>query len=537
MERMKPQPTSGVAEEADLSFPTGQERALRANSLGGVAPLVLVFGATGYVGGRLVPRLLAAGYRVRVLTRDRDRAAGMPWASQVEIRVGDAADSAAVRQALRGVDTLYFLVHSMTAGKEFAHADRMIARNVIGEAASAHVQRAIYLGGLHPRDGELSEHLASRVEVGDIFLCSGVSTIVLQAGVIIGSGSASFEMVRHLTEVLPYMPAPRWVRNFIQPIAIRDVLYYLLAAARIPDDLNRTLDIGGPDVLRYGQMMNGYALEAGLPQRHIASLPVLTPRLASHWVGLVTPVPRQIARPLVESLQHDCVMLEHDVDQWIERPEPGLTPYRRAVKFALGRIEGDSVETSWVDARVPRASSEPLPSDLLPSDPGWSGRTVFTDERTQHSRAAAEDVWSVISQIGGAQGWHSPQLLWSLRGVIDRLQGGVGLKRGRRSRVNLRAGDAVDVWRVEQVIPNKLLRLRAEMRVPGQAWLEFGVEAEKDETRYWQRATFIPQGLAGRLYWFSMLPFHGLIFRTMSRSIVAQAEKLTADERDASASG
>lgn len=517
------------AGDGELSFPTGAEPALRAATDSGEPPLMLVLGATGYVGGRLVPRLLTAGYRVRVLTRSPDRIAAMPWASRVDVHVGDAADANAVSEAAQDVDTVYYLVHSMTAGSGFAGADRRIAETVAGAVRSARVRRIVYLGGLHPRHVRLSEHLASRVEVGNILLASAVPTIVLQAGVIIGSGSASFEMVRHLTEVLPYMPAPKWVRNYIQPIAIRDVLYYLLAAARAEHGINRAFDIGGPDVLRYGQMMNGYALEAGLPQRHIASLPVLTPRLASHWVGLVTPVPRQIARPLVESLQHDCVMLDHDIDAHIPRPEPGLTPYRDAVRFALGRIRGDAIETSWLDARVPQA-----PSDPLPSDPDWSGRTVFTDERDRVTAASAASVWAVITSIGGDSGWHSSHLLWSLRGLIDRIQGGVGMRRGRRSRARVRAGDAIDVWRVEAVEPERQLRLRAEMRLPGQAWLELGVEPVREPdagSRYWQRATFVPQGLAGRLYWLSMLPFHGLIFRSMTESIVSQAEGVTTGHR------
>lgn len=511
--------------ESALSFPTGQEESLRAILREGRAPAVLVLGATGYVGGRLVPRLLAAGYRVRVLSRVRERIDAMPWAGEVNVHLGDAQDAAAVARASQGAETIFYLVHSMNVGKTFADADRKIAETVARGAALSGVQRIVYLGGLHPRDVKLSEHLASRTEVADILLKAEVPAVVLQAGVIIGSGSASFEMVRHLTEVLPYMPAPRWVRNFIQPIAIRDVLYYLLAAARAQPVVNRSFDIGGPDVLRYGQMMNGYAVEAGLPQRHIASLPVLTPRLASHWVALVTPVPRKIARPLVESLQHDCVMLDHDIDSFVPRPEPGLTPYRQAVKLALGRIAEDAIETSWVDGSVSAA-----PSDPLPSDPEWAGHVVFSDRRSRESTASEASVWKVITSIGGEKGWHSAPFLWSLRGLIDRVQGGVGLKRGRRSRKSLRVGDAVDVWRVEEVTPQQRLRLRAEMRVPGHAWLELGVEPTASGSRYWQRAMFFPQGLAGRLYWFAMLPFHGLIFRGMARSIVAEAEQLEARE-------
>ncbi|GAB2564494.1 SDR family oxidoreductase [Leucobacter ruminantium] len=515
--------------EAVPSAPTGREEELRApRSADGITPLVLVLGATGYIGGRLVPRLLAGGYRVRALSRSRDRIAAMPWSDRVEIVTGDAADADAVGRAMSDVDIVYYLLHSMAGGSRFERLDRDIARNVAARAAESGVRRIVYLGGLHPDGVELSPHLASRKEVGDILLTSDVPALVLQAGVVIGSGSASFEMVRHLTDVLPYMPAPKWVRNFIQPIAVRDVLHYLLAAARVDPALNTALDIGGPDVLRYGQMMNGYALEAGLGQRRIASLPVLTPKLASHWVGLVTPVPRQIARPLVESLQHPCVMRDHAVDRIIPPPPGGLTGYREAVRLALGRIELDEVETSWVDASVPTAPSEPLPSD-----PDWAGRTVFTDIRRRRTPAQPDAVWAVVSKIGGANGWYSASVLWALRGWMDRLAGGVGLQRGRRSASRVAVGDAIDVWRVEHVEPGRLLRLRAEMRVPGQAWLELGVEASGEGAEYRQRAVFFPRGLTGRCYWLSMLPFHGLIFSGMVNRIVALAEGDEAGTRPA----
>jgi len=387
-------------------------------------------------------------------------------------------------------------------------------------AAEHRVGRIIYLGGLHPEGVELSDHLASRKEVGDILLASATPTIVLQAGVVIGSGSASFEMIRHLTEVLPYMPAPRWVRNSIQPIAVRDVVYYLLASARVPSDVNRAFDIGGPDVFRYSKMMNGYAVEAGLPQRRITALPVLTPRLASHWVGLVTPVPRQIARPLVESLLHSCVVKDDAINDIIPPPPGGLTGYRASVRAALGRIEIDQVETSWLDASVTGALSDPMPSD-----PDWAGRTVFTDSRTRATSATPAAVWRVISQVGGATGWYSASVLWATRGLIDRLAGGIGSARGRRTYARIRVGDAIDVWRVEVVEPERLLRLRAEMRVPGTAWLELGVNPTADGAEYWQRAVFFPRGLTGRLYWLSMLPFHGLVFSGMVNRIVAEAEK------------
>jgi len=327
-------------------------------------------------------------------------------------------------------------------------------------------------------------------------------------------------MVRHLTEVLPYMPAPRWVRNRIQPIAVRDVLHYLLGAARLPADVNRAVDIGGPDVLRYGQMMNGYAVEAGLRQRAIAALPVLTPRLASHWVNLVTPIPRSIARPLVESLQNECIMKDHAIDGLIPPPEGGLTPYRTAVQLALGKLETDAIETSWQDAGVLGA-----PSDPLPNDPDWAGRVVFSDVRTAHTPASPDALWRVIVGIGGENGWYSSPLLWAVRGWMDRLVGGIGLARGRRSRDRLAVGDALDFWRVEALEPGRMLRLRAEMKVPGLAWLELRASADEARggSRYDQRALFFPRGLAGRLYWLAVLPFHGFIFAGMARRITATA--------------
>ncbi|GAA1937626.1 SDR family oxidoreductase [Microbacterium aoyamense] len=503
----------------DLTAPTGREPELAAQLRDdGAGPRALVFGATGYIGGRLVPRLLAAGYRVRVVARDAARLGAFTWGADVEVIEGDATDPDAVARAVSDVDVLYYLIHSMSAGKGFEGTDRRAAETVADRAVAAGVRRIVYLGGLHPDDAKLSPHLRSRVEVGEILLASGVPTLVLQAGVVIGSGSASFEMVRHLTEVLPYMPAPKWVRNRIQPIAVRDVLHYLLGAARVPDEVNRAVDIGGPDVLRYGQMMNGYAVEAGLPQRPIAALPVLTPGLASHWVGLVTPIPASIARPLVESLQNECIVKEHDVDAIIPPPADGLTPYRSAVRLALAREGDDAIETSWQDGDI-----SGVPSDPLPSDPDWAGRVVFTDVRSAVTTASPEALWRVVQGIGGDNGWYSSRFLWTVRGIMDRLVGGIGLARGRRSRARLAVGDALDFWRVETIEQGSLLRLRAEMKVPGLAWLEMRVTPDAAGSRYDQHAVFFPHGLAGRLYWLAVLPFHGFIFSGMARRITATA--------------
>lgn len=479
---------------------------------------VLVTGATGYIGGRLVPRLLAEGYDVSVFVRSPQKLVDVPWARDVTIFEGDLDDSASVAKACRDVDVFYYLVHSMGSPGDFRRVEARAAANVAKSAAAERVKRLVYLGGLHPTDHELSPHLASRREVGKILMASGVPTVVLQAGVVIGSGSTSFEMIRHLTDVLPYMPAPKWVRNFIQPIAVRDVLHYLIQAAQVSPEVNRAFDIGGPDVLRYGQMMNGYALEAGLGQRRIASLPVLTPWLASQWVNLVTPIPRRLAVPIIASLQFDCVVNEHDIDEVIPPPPEGLTGYRKSVRLALARIGAGDVETTWQNSSVLGA-----PSDSLPSDPDWAGRTVFTDLRERRTSASAAHLWEVIEGIGGQNGWYSFPLAWALRGWVDKLVGGVGLRRGRRHPQRLQTGEALDFWRVEKLVPGKLLVLRAEMRLPGLAWLEMRVTPMGEGALYRQRAVYFPRGLSGRLYWLAILPFHGIIFNGMANRIISSA--------------
>lgn len=481
----------------------------------------LVTGATGYIGGRLVPRLLEAGFTVRVLVRNAEKLKDVPWRDQVDIHEGDLLDEAAVERACRNIDVLYYLVHAMGQKGDFESKELHGAHNVAESAKAAGVSRIVYLGGLHPSQGELSKHLRSRAEVGQILLDSGVPTAALQAGVIIGSGSTSFEMIRHLTDVLPVMTAPKWVGNLIQPIAVRDVMYYLIKAAHLPPTVNRTIDIGGPEVLKYSEMMNGYAVEAGMKERAILKLPVLTPYLASQWVNLVTPIPRALAVPIIASLQHDCIMNEHDVDSLIPPPAEGLLTYRRSVHLALGKMKEGDIETSWQNASV-----EGAPSDPLPSDPEWAGHRVYIDLKERDCDAPVEDLWTVIEGIGGENGWYSLPIAWAARGFADKLVGGVGLRRGRINPVHLRVGEAVDWWRVERIDHGSFLRLRAEMKVPGLAWLELTATTLPDGTsHYTQRAIFFPRGLGGRLYWLSILPAHGIIFNGMANKIVATAEQ------------
>ena len=491
----------------------------------GPAPRCLVTGATGYVGGRLVPELLRAGYRVRVMARSPAKLLRRPWHDDVEIARADASDPAAVRAALDGVDIGYYLLHSIGTGPDFRATERQTAETVAGAAGEHGLSRLVYLGGLTSRDERLSEHLASRAEVGDVLLHSGVPTVVLRAGVIIGSGSASFEMLRYLTERLPLMITPRWVRSRVQPIAIRDVLRYLVAAATLPPEVDRGFDIGGPDVLTYQDMMRRFAAIVGLPRRRILPVPVLTPGLSSEWVGLVTPVPRGLARPLVESLRNTAVADEHDIAEHIPDPADGLLGYERSVELALSKVRNLDVPTTWSSATPVGA-----PSDPLPDDPDWSGGSLYTDVRERPVGADGEALWHIIEGIGGRRGWYSFPLGWTARGWIDRLSGGPGLARGRRDPDRLLPGDSLDWWRVEAIDEGARLLLRAEMRLPGLAWLEFTVAPtnQPDRTLLRQRALFHPRGAAGHAYWWAIRPFHGLVFGSMLHNIARAAEQLMA---------
>ncbi|MEU9985171.1 SDR family oxidoreductase [Streptomyces sp. NPDC050856] len=493
----------------------------------GSGPLCLVTGATGYIGGRLVPDLLATGHRVRCLARSPGKLRDHPWAGRVEVVRGDVADERSVGRAMAGVDVAYYLVHALGAGPGFEETDRAAATIFGRRAREAGVRRVVYLGGLTPAgvpEDRLSPHLRSRAEVGRILLDSGAPTTVLRAAVVIGSGSASFEMLRYLTERLPVMITPSWVRTRIQPIAVRDVLRYLVGSAGMPDTVSRAFDIGGPDVLTYRDMMQRYAAVAGLPRRVIIPVPVLTPGLSSHWIGLVTPVPPSLARPLAESLRYEVVCRERDISRYVPDAPGQPIGCDEALALALRCVREARVSTRWSSASVPGA-----PSDPLPTDPDWAGGSLYTDERERDVDASPHVLWRVIESIGGDNGWYSFPLAWAVRGWLDRLVGGVGLRRGRRDADRLRAGDSLDFWRVEEIEPGRLLRLRAEMRLPGPAWLEMYVERGRDgRTRYRQRALFHPHGLLGHLYWWSVSPFHALVFGGMARNITraaAEAER------------
>jgi uncharacterized protein YbjT (DUF2867 family) len=490
--------------------------------------LCLVTGATGYIGGRLVPQLLEAGFAVRVMSRSGSKLRDVPWARDVEIVEGDARDPDDVAKAMAGVDVAYYLIHALGSGRSFAETDRQTARTFADAARYAGIGRLVYLGGLYPKDAELSPHLKSRAEVGDIVLASGVPTVVLKAAVILGSGSASFEMLRYLTERLPAMITPKWLSTRIQPIAIRDVLLYLVGCATLPAEVSRAFDIGGPDILTYEEMMQRYAAVARLPRRIVVKTPFLTPSLSSHWVGLVTPVPSSIARPLVESLRNEVVVGDHDIAEWIPDPPEGLLGFDDAVRLALKRIRDFEVTTRWSSASVAGA-----PSDPLPTDPDWAGGSLYVDDRSSVVSASKQTLWRVVEGIGGDNGWYSWPLAWRVRGVLDRLQGGPGLRRGRRDPQDLQVGDALDWWRVEEIDDVRLLRLRAEMRVPGLAWLELIVdEDDAGRTVFRQRALYHPSGLLGQLYWWSVTPFHGVVFGGMQRNIARTAEQLEAQSPD-----
>jgi len=481
---------------------------------------VLVVGASGYIGSRLVPRLLEAGYPVRAVARDRKKLAGRPWSSHplCEAVQADVLDVETLTEACRGCRAAYYLVHAMNPSvSDFAETDRRAAVNMVRATEAAGLEQIIYLGGLGEDDPDLSEHLRSRREVGRLLSTGAVPVTVLRAAMIIGSGSASFEILRYLVERLPVMITPRWVSTPCQPIAVRNVLHYLIGCLGCEATRGETFDIGQPEVVNYHRLMSLYAEEAGLRKRLILPVPFLTPRLSSYWIHLVTPVPAALARPLAEGLRNRVVCTDNRIRDLLPQR---LLDCREAIREALARTREHRVESSWREAG-------PLPPAAWasPDDPTWAGGTRFEDARCIRLEAPPETVWKAVIGIGGSSGWYYADWLWWLRGLIDRLAGGVGLRRGRRCLLEVYPGDALDFWRVVEVVPPRRLQLVAEMKLPGRALLDFQLLVPlPGQTELRLVARFLPRGVAGLAYWYAVLPFHHLVFRGMLLGIARRGD-------------
>lgn len=485
---------------------------------------ILVTGATGYIGGRLVPRLLEAGYRVRCVARAPRKLAIRPWFEHEDIEIveGDIEDSESLTAALTGCSAAFYLVHSMlSAGSDYAERDRELAAAFAGSAKAAGIDRIVYLGGLGETGDGLSEHLSSRREVEDVLGSTGIPVTVLRAAMIIGSGSASFEILRYLVERLPIMITPRWVRTRVQPIAVRNVLDYLVDCLRVPETTGLTLDIGGPDVLTYEQLMRTMSDARELPRRLILSVPLLTPRLSSLWIHLVTPISSRMARPLAEGLRNEVICRD---DRARELMPQKLLSVRESIDRALENLAVDNVESTWSAAGP------------MPGDPDWSGGNVFVDRWKVEIAASDVDVFRAVCRVGGGHGWYKGNWLWKVRGFMDRMVGGPGLRRGRRDPETVGFGEALDFWRVTEIESPKTLELHAEMKLPGTAQLAFEIVpvANSDDpgparVELRQTARFIPRGLFGLVYWYAVLPLHGYVFRGMldgiRRSAQAKSDK------------
>jgi uncharacterized protein YbjT (DUF2867 family) len=479
---------------------------------------VLITGATGYIGGRLVPRLLAAGYRVRVLARDPQRLQGRDWLEQVEVAQGDVFNIPSLDAAMQGVRAAYYLVHSMSGSADFEHKDVLAAENFGKAARKNDVEQIVYLGGLGDPQADLSRHLRSRQETGEALRRAGVPVTEFRAAIVVGAGSVSFEMIRYLTERLPVMVCPRWVYTRVQPIAIDDALEYLAAALKTPQSKRKIIEIGGADVLTYGEMMMGFAQVRGL-RRRLLPVPVLTPRLSSYWVHIVTPIPAGISRPLIDGLRNEVIVRDKAAKELF----PDIQPlgYQAAVELALKDLNAHAVETSWSDALV-TSQGDVVPVTLT------TQAGMIIERRQLVTYASPDQVYEVVSRLGGDYGWLYFNWAWRVRGALDRLVGGVGLRRGRRDPIELRPGDAVDFWRVEAADPGRRLLLRAEMKVPGRAWLQFEITPHAEgQSRLSQTAFFAPKGLSGLAYWYLLYPIHRMIFSGMIRKVTERAAEIS----------
>lgn len=488
---------------------------------------VLVTGATGYVGGRLVPCLLREGYRVRCFVRDANRLKAQPWHDRVEVATGDALKPDTLPGVFDGIDAAYYLIHSLGTGSEFAERDRRAATNIREAAESAGVDRLIYLGGIRPKGEHLSDHLKSRMETGDVLRDGPISVTEFRAAVIVGSGSLSFELIRYLTERVPVLICPKWVQTPTQPIAIRNVLQYLVAALEQPESAGRTIEIGGSDVLTYGDMFQRYAKVRGL-NRPIVNVPFLTPGLSSHWVGFVTPISNQIARPLIEGLDNE-VTVDNPEEARTLFPEVDPISYEAAVRLALRRYASNDIPTVWNSA----ISSHPRGRLVNVSLETTEG--LIKETRQVQVRADVEQAFAVIESLGGETGWLYGNAIWKLRGYLDQLMGGIGYRKGRRHPSTLRAGDTVDFWRVEDIDRPHLLRLRAEMTMPGRAWMQYEVESDGNGTSVVTQTNFFePRGLWGTLYWYVLAVPHSILFSGMLNALRDRIEAEAQDPSHAS---
>jgi uncharacterized protein YbjT (DUF2867 family) len=470
---------------------------------------VLLTGATGYVGGRLLVELEKRGVPLRCLVR-REGALVRRVSASTEIALGDALDGEAVARALAGVRAAYYLIHSMGAGEDFAEKDRQAARIFGSAAREAGVARIIYLGGFGG-GGRTSEHLESRRETGEILRASGVPVVWFEASIVIGSGSLSFEMIRALVERLPVMICPRWVAVEAQPIAVEDVVAYLADALELPPGAERVYEIGGLERVTYAGLMREYARQRGL-RRWLIPVPVLTPRLSSLWLGLVTPLYARVGRKLIESLRTPSVVRDDAARRAFSIEPRGVA---EAIRRALAHEDAAFARTRWSDP----VSSSGLLDRYGSGNPG----TRLIDSRTVRVDAPPEAAFDAVARLGGERGWYYGDWLWELRGFLDLLAGGVGIRRGRRHESELEVGDAVDFWRVEKIEANRLLRLRAEMRLPGRAWLQFETTPDAGGTEIRQTAIFDSVGLFGALYWYGLYPLHRLIFAGMLREIARRS--------------
>ena len=476
---------------------------------------VFVVGATGYVGGRLVPLLLHKGFTVRILVRNPTKLQGRAWCphARLEVMTGNILDRDVLTQAMNGCGIAYYLVHSMqNEVVDFRETDREAAIIMRETAESVGLERIIYLSGLGEVDSDLSRHLRSRTEVGILLKEGRVPVTILRAAMIIGSGSASFAILRHLVERLPIMVTPRWVDTPCQPISIRNVLGYLIGCLANEKTVGETFDIGQERIVTYRELMHTYAKVVGLHRRIILPVPILSPRLSSYWIHIFTPVPAYLARPLAQGLRNPVVCKDFRIRALIPQR---LLDCKDAILLASGKVQSNGVETSWRDAgRIP------LFEEALPTDPAWSKQTRFKDIRYIDLEVSPAAAWKAVTGIGGTTGWYYANWLWTLRGFIDRLLGGVGLQRGRRRGQVLRPGDVIDFWRVAVADQESKLVLAAEMKLPGEAFLEFHLEklaAEKIRIR--QVARFLPRGLTGFCYWYAVSPLHNLVFDGMLRGI------------------